>query len=282
MIIGDRDSILLPDEYYHYSTRKSYVMDDHSHGFLEVNYMVHGSATYFVGGEKVVLRSRNLLVIRSMVPHRLVCRGGTGEKGTFSILGTAFSGRETLPGTIHLGALLEGSEALVGFLEELGPYLLMRNGSPVMGTLEQLIGECETLADPVYMNLLVNKLLLEIARLSQNLYSNGFDHIEEIKRVIHEEYHTIQSIQDIASRVCLNKTYIQRIFKQQAGCTILQYMTGIRMQRAAALLRDTDVNIGEIDSYIGLNSRHNFYLLFRKTYGMSPSEYRRQHREQEK
>lgn len=66
---------------------------------------------------------------------------------------------------------------------------------------------------------------------------------------------------------------MQRIFKQFTNQTVWTYLVALRVKKEAYLLRYTDIPIGDIDENIGINSRQNFYILFKKTHGIiSPSE----------
>jgi transcriptional regulator GlxA family with amidase domain len=56
--------------------------------------------------------------------------------------------------------------------------------------------------------------------------------------------------------------------------TIWSYLTEIRLKNSIQLLLHTDIPIGDIDEKIGINSRQNFYKLFKSKYNISPSEYR--------
>ena len=47
------------------------------------------------------------------------------------------------------------------------------------------------------------------------------------------------------------------------------------MERAAYYLTSLNYPVGDIDELVGIHSRQNFYLLFKKKYGISPSQYRK-------
>ena len=93
-------------------------------------------------------------------------------------------------------------------------------------------------------------------------------------------YHffSIENIDEIASYVALNKVYLQKIFREKTGLTIWNYLTKYRMEKAVYFLLYSDTPISDIDELVGINSRQNFYLLFKKQYGMSPSEYRKRYK----
>ena len=66
------------------------------------------------------------------------------------------------------------------------------------------------------------------------------------------------------------------MFKNETGRTLNQYITEFRMARAKDLLDDPRNKIVEVAGQVGYNDSNYFSKTFRKTFGMSPSEYREQ------
>ena len=74
----------------------------------------------------------------------------------------------------------------------------------------------------------------------------------------------------------LSLRQLNRIYAGKWGISIAQAITHIRLEQSQLLISNTDMNIQEIASQLGFYSRAGFYLFFRKAFGMSPLEYRRQ------
>ena len=64
-----------------------------------------------------------------------------------------------------------------------------------------------------------------------------------------------------------------RLFKKYMNMTINDYVIELRMKHAAYLLRDTYMNVNEAADYLGFSSVSYFSRVFKKYYGVSPSEY---------
>ena len=60
------------------------------------------------------------------------------------------------------------------------------------------------------------------------------------------------------------------------GINFSSYLERKRMERAIFLLKDTDLTIQEIYQEIGYNSSHTFRRVFKKTYGVSPNQARKE------
>ncbi|MCR4891817.1 MAG: response regulator [Lachnospiraceae bacterium] len=82
------------------------------------------------------------------------------------------------------------------------------------------------------------------------------------------------SIKAISDYVRLSSSYICTLFKEKTGTTLNQYITEYRMYRAKELLSDPRNRISEISENVGYNDSNYFSKLFKKTFGLSPSEFR--------
>jgi transcriptional regulator GlxA family with amidase domain len=79
---------------------------------------------------------------------------------------------------------------------------------------------------------------------------------------------------ELADLVNLSGSRLRHLFKQETGTTPAQYLKTIRLRRAAALLRTTFMSIKEIALSVGLTTASYFVREFRKSYGMTPTEFR--------
>jgi len=67
---------------------------------------------------------------------------------------------------------------------------------------------------------------------------------------------------------------LSMIFSQQTGQTFIKYLTDYRMNKAKELLRGTSMRSSEISLEVGYKDPHYFSYLFKKTQGMTPTQYR--------
>lgn len=80
----------------------------------------------------------------------------------------------------------------------------------------------------------------------------------------------------IAENMYLSPFYISKIFKSEMGDTPIRYLINIRLERAKILLENGDNgSIQEIAAMVGYDDAYHFSKLFKKRYGMSPSEARK-------
>lgn len=92
--------------------------------------------------------------------------------------------------------------------------------------------------------------------------------------IIHREYATRLSLQDVAARVYLNPSYISSIFRREMGESFVRYLNNYRLDRAAEALRGTNRPVGEIRRAVGFTGDSYFIMLFRDRFGCTPQQYR--------
>lgn len=99
--------------------------------------------------------------------------------------------------------------------------------------------------------------------------------LNEIKQYLDENYGEKVTLNTLASRFFVSKSYLSRIFKDSYGFTINQYILFKRITKAKQLLRFSTKNVDEIADFVGMNDANYFSRMFRKVEGISPSEYRK-------
>lgn len=98
--------------------------------------------------------------------------------------------------------------------------------------------------------------------------------IVQIKNYLDEHFTESLSLDFLAEMIYINKYYLVKIFKQQYGLTISQYIQQKRITHAKHLLRFTDRSVESIGAECGMEQPHYFSRIFKKVEGISPSQYR--------
>ncbi len=82
------------------------------------------------------------------------------------------------------------------------------------------------------------------------------------------------TIDELAKKFAMNPTTLKTVFKDIYGTSIAAHIKEHRMEKAAELLSQTDLNISEIALQVGYESQSKFSASFKEFYKMSPIEYR--------
>ncbi len=97
----------------------------------------------------------------------------------------------------------------------------------------------------------------------------------DIKNYLDQNFNEKITLDDLAETYYINKFYLTRIFKEQFGSSITNYLLQVRITHAKQLLRFSDMSIAEIATECGMSDANYFSRTFRKVEGMSPGEFRK-------
>ncbi len=88
------------------------------------------------------------------------------------------------------------------------------------------------------------------------------------------------SVADIAAHIGMSDSWLSKRFRQECGCSIVNHLLGMRIERAKALLEQTAMLIQEIACAVGFETAGYFISVFRKMVGVTPKAYREQMKKQ--
>ena len=120
---------------------------------------------------------------------------------------------------------------------------------------------------------------LKIALFEQKIAKEPEEHEERvitlITRYLQEHLAQDVSLSVLAEEFHLNAQYISQLFKNEIGVGFLAYLTSIRMEKAKKLLVSTSLSVAEVAEQSGYGDYRVFTKVFKKTEGITPSQYRR-------
>ena len=96
-----------------------------------------------------------------------------------------------------------------------------------------------------------------------------------ITRYLQEHLAEEISLSILAEEFHLSAQYISQLFKSEIGVGFLAYLTNIRMEQAKKLLLSTPLSIAEVSERSGYGDYRVFTKVFKKSEGITPSQYRR-------
>lgn len=122
----------------------------------------------------------------------------------------------------------------------------------------------------------IGTLMKKSIELRENSSSKRYKQtIDEVIEYIKDNYADDElSLNSLASHVNVSPNYLSMIFAQQTGVTFIKYLTDYRMNKARELLKCTNKRSSEIAEEIGYRDPHYFSFLFKKLYGITPTQYR--------
>ena len=99
--------------------------------------------------------------------------------------------------------------------------------------------------------------------------------VEQVVNYIEDHYSEKISLDQIAENMYLSPFYISRIFKSETGSAPIRHLINIRLEKAMELLENGYTgSIQEVAAQVGYDDAYHFSKLFKKRYGISPSQAR--------
>ncbi len=121
------------------------------------------------------------------------------------------------------------------------------------------------------------EMLIELTTAVRDHLVNTSGYSSAIVKVV--EYLSLNYTQNINMDILCqisdySSSHLAKIFKHETGRTITQYIANLRCRQAAEMLRETNLPVQEISSYVGYTDNNYFVKVFKKVIGNTPSEYR--------
>jgi len=266
---------------YYFKQWEGFLMDFHQHDSTEIMYVIQGDCFVESNGgagkqNAVKLTKGELILLDANVPHRLIvedtCRMLNVEFGF-----TVHSNTVVYPSIRQIAA---EEETLHAMISAPATYIMLHDPDVVYHTLKSLVLELDNRANDggVLDRMLLSQLLIRISRLRHEAEKSGWQQTEHyVKQCIeflHQNYDRHILVKEIAAYVNLHPGYLQRIFKAQTDLTLMEYLTGVRMEKAKMLLLHTDIPVADISDYVGAGSRQYFHALFKKHTKQTPIQFR--------
>lgn len=138
------------------------------------------------------------------------------------------------------------------------------------------IQKCDTAQDPAHLLYYRNRAIEEFTdqvheRLNRKHVSG---YIEQCKDYVHKHYRTKISLPEVAEALGISSSYLSRLFRKETGMCLQDYITEVRVESAANLLKYSDYSLGDIAQYVHFPNQSYFGKVFREHKGMTPKAWR--------
>lgn len=123
----------------------------------------------------------------------------------------------------------------------------------------------------------MKRSLADSLSMENNSSLKADDVVRIVRDYINAHYSENIKISMFSEKYYFSKEYISRHFKSMFGFGIYEYVLKVRMEKAAALLKDNSIKVHDVGSRVGFTDNNYFSKAFRNYYDVSPSEYRKLH-----
>ncbi len=240
----------------------------HTHPFTELFYVVDGKGEFNIQGQRFPVKANDFVIINPQVEHtELSSPDEPLEYIVLGINGLSFS---------NLTPVSEGGHPFSFFnlRDEQKDILRYLNAMVQEATSQQMSYElvCHNLLEILLIKILRHQHFdLEVGKQSKATKDISF-----IKHYLETYYHESIQLEDLASMTHLSRFYISHSFKKEIGMSPMEYLIDIRIKESKILLRTTNYSISQVADIVGFTTPTYFSKQFRKSTGISPTDYREQ------
>ena len=237
--------------------------DIHYHSYFEIYCLTDGECESFVNDKLYDLKPWDVVVIPPGAIH------GTHYK-------TERHGRVLINFTFHYVP-----KSLMDIFANESYFLRCDDTKDEIKRIFEQIGEEDSLQDSFSeeaIRALLSRIFIIIARHARKTDSiiSNENLIETAVKYVHNNYQNPLSLADIAKECNISKVHLSRKFKEKTGIGLSEYIVIYRLKKSKELLLMRDkLSICEIAYDCGFNDSNYFSWLFKKTYGVTPSQYRK-------
>lgn len=139
------------------------------------------------------------------------------------------------------------------------------------------IRTCDELTSINDIDSLHRKMCMDYgARMNKLMHKSVSGYIATAIDYIYDNLHTRILITDIASAVSLNPSYLSKLFKQETGLTVTEYVRQRKIEAAKGMLRHSAFTPAEIADILAFPGQSYFTEIFKKETGLTPLKYKQQ------
>ncbi len=113
--------------------------------------------------------------------------------------------------------------------------------------------------------------------LSENIREGRQERIMEIMRYVQNHYRDV-TLEELSENFHLSGPYLSKYIKEHTGATFQEAVKKARMKKARVMLKETSQTVESIAASVGYETVEHFNRLFKKTYGMTPVQFRRENK----
>ena len=123
-------------------------------------------------------------------------------------------------------------------------------------------------------------LFSELFDKNESLIGDDKRHVNKAIEYLETHYQEELKVNDLAKNLLLDRTYLYRLFKQQTGLSIKEYLINLRMEKAKDLIANTNQSIHAISVLVGYTNYLSFSNVFKDKVGMTPNAFRKAQKQQ--
>lgn len=259
----------------------------HTHNYVEMVYMCQGSTRHVINGNEVILQEGELLLISQSAKQEIYPAKETDVAVNFIVLPEFFDYGLTMMSAEENQLRSFVIDCLTGAKEDTG-YLHFKVSDilPIQNLIENLIWTIvrkepnKRSIQQVTMGLLFLQLMNQIDRMVTAEEDKQQKLVMDVLSYIEEHYRD-GDLETLAKQMHYDMRWLSKEIKKRTGLNYTDLLQNKRLNQAAYLLINTNMNVMDIGFAVGYDNTSYFHRIFQKQYGMTPRQYRIKNLEKE-
>ena len=234
----------------------------HLHDTIEAIYVTSGTLELGVGQELYHMKSGDFAIVFPNVIHHYQVFGRGENKAVYLFLNPGLA-----PDYLEHLQRYSPKQPIIS-KELLHPDII----HSVKALLD--VDECNTMLIQAYAQIILAHVCSEMEMMNKELIGSDdiiYHTVEYVAKHFREEIHLDRMAYDLG----VSKYVLSRVFAKTFHCNFNQYVNGVRLSYASAMLENTHENITNICLDVGFESQRTFNRAFKEKYKMTPREYRK-------
>ncbi len=244
----------------------------HKHDYLEIVCVLEGKLLSKSRTDVVNLQKGDIWITNINSEHALACSDGQATIVNICVPIEIFEEgilKEFYEETGTLTDFIKGKSASKEYL-----YFVYSENHIYKRIIDYILLEANSKREThSHLQALLLLLVAELSAEQKTRTDASNNKMVEILTFMEKNYATI-SMKDIAEHFNYTENYLTKFIKKSTGQNASQLLIELRLTKACELLADTDYPVEEIAYNIGYKSSGYFYNLFKKTYHITPVQYR--------
>ena len=273
--------IFLPVSSYHCLIPFTYrELALHWHEEMEITFIQDGTSDYKVGREEFKANAGDIILIPPYCTHSACEIPGKTMISDSIVFHPDYLGasNQDLSASKYLRPMAEGQLLMQEVIRDsdAGYEEIKEAFLEALDCFKNKPSFYEMLLKEKLLHILILLFSYGYLRESDDSYitSDNRRHIKSALEYISDHYSEKISISEMAQLAGFSENYFMSLFRQYVGMSCIQYVNHYRIQKAAHALEETTKSVSEIAMIHGFDNISYFNLQFRRTFGMTPREFR--------
>ena len=238
-------------------------LEKHSHTFFELHFVLDGKMCYECDGETMELCSNQAVLIPPNSAHRYVS-----------------CDKDLLKAAIAFSLSGNGAALMASDLERVEKFDFSEDITENVNFILRQSEKKDFLAPGIISGRIL-EIIYSVCAILQIRLPESDDKEADPRVLVAKEYidnnkHRIINCEDVAKECCLSVKQLNRVFKNDTGSSVFEYIVNVRTKYAKKLLLQSEYSIKEISLMMGFENECSFVLFFKRHCGMPPGSFRKQ------